>query len=200
MNQEYMNIGSDVSIVTDENGKIEKRMHNVSSNEVLTENKIEKILGELEKLNKKKDDCEGVIMCAKFMLKAQFVVVLFSSLIGFSVSRLYGLIYALLLCSVCCAVNSIIWGISSPIAKRRLKGTLAKIEKAEKLKKKFEKELIREKRAIIKDDIVMNEPISLKNKNNFEFAQINKDLDEAYHDAVCSKPKKRVLKREKKER
>lgn len=197
MNVEFMNLDDGKTIVTNEEGEIEKRDNTISGDELVLENKLEKINSEIKKLKEKKGEYERVIEGSKFMLVFQIVPLLFAMSVGWFTARLYGLIYAALLGLAACGVNTLCWGIAKPISKRKVKGFTAELEKAEELQRTFEEKL--EKVKELPKEEVKNVPISLKNRNTFETAQIDKDLGEAYHDAV-SRPKKRVLGREKNER
>ena len=198
MNVEFMNLDDGKTIVTNEEGEIKKRDNTISGDELVLENKLEKINSEIEELKEKKGEHERVIEGSKFMLIGQIIPLLFAMSIGWFTARLYGLVYATLLGLVACGVNTLVWVIAKPISKRKVKGFTAELEKAEELKKEFEEQLEKE-RELPKEEI-KKEATSLKNRNTYEFAQIEKDLGEAYTDAVRSIPKRRVLKREKKER
>ena len=198
MNVEFMNLDDGKTIVTNEEGKIEKRDDTFSENELVLENKLEKINSEIERITEKKAEHERVIEGSKFMLVFQIIPLLFSMSVGWFMAKLYGLIYATLLGLIACGVNTLCWGIAKPISKRKVKGLTAELEKAEELKRIFEEKL--ESTKELPKEEVKNEPISLKNKNTFEIAKIEKDLSEAYTDAVRLRPKRRVLKIEKKER
>ena len=195
MNIEYMNLDNNITVVTNENGEILKRLNNISDKELLIENKIEKIDDKLEQIKKKVFDYEGLIFVSNSMLISQFFILIATAIFGHIINGLYGLIYAISFCLALCCVNSLFWGIVNPVAKRKLKGSIAKLEKAKDLKRVFLEELEKEKKKTLEDAIIKNEVISLKHKNSFEFSQIDKDLDDAYSEAVHSKPKKLTLKK-----
>lgn len=65
--------------------------------------------------------------------------------LGYVFDNLNGLINALSPSILIFGAASILWGITYPITKKKLKGYEGKLEKAEELKLEFEKELTKEK-------------------------------------------------------
>ena len=191
MNVDYINLENGKSIITNENGEMIISETSISGDELLIKNKIENIDNKLAQLKKKILDYECLIFVSKSMLISQIFILIAAAILGHVINGIYGLVYASLFTLVMCGVNSLCWGIVNPITKRKLNGTIAQLEKAKDLKLLFEEELVKEK----KEEIVKDVPISLKNKNSFAFSQIDKDLNEAYYDAIHSKPKKLTLKK-----
>ena len=131
MNIEYMNLDNGMTIITNEDGEILKK-DNVSEGELLLQNKIEKINTYLEQLKTKKEDCEGVLFISKGILKTQPLLIILGMICGHAISGFYGLVYAFVLLFFACGVNTLFWSVARALAKRRLTGNTAKIEKAEK--------------------------------------------------------------------
>ena len=121
MNVEFMNLDDGKTIVTNEEGKIDKRDDTFSGDELVLENKVEKIDSEIKSLKEKKAEHEMVIEGSKFMLIFQIVPLLFAMSVGWFMAKLYGLIHATLLGLFACGVNTLCWGIAKPISKRKVK-------------------------------------------------------------------------------
>ncbi len=196
MNVEYINLSDGSTAVTDGKGNILKRETATSSEELLVENKIETIDECIDETKKKVIDYKGFVFLSKYMLIVQPIIFVSFAFFGYAFGNLNGLIKCMAGCTIPCVLNSIIWGITYPISKRKLKGYEAKLKKAEELKLEYEKELVKEKELVMqKEQAPINEPISLVKQNEFEKPLIDEKLESAYYEAINSKPKALVLKR-----
>lgn len=198
MNVEYIKLSDGTIAVTDENGIINKRKDDVSSNELFVENKIEIVDKSIEQTKKKVNDYKGVVFLAKKMLLSQPFIFVGAAILGYVFGNVSGLIYGISGGILVCVPATAIWGIVMPTSKRKLKGYEGKLEKAEEIKLEYEKELAKEKELVMqKESTITNEPISLIQQNERELPLIDEQLETAYYDAKHSKPKEKVLVRTK---
>ncbi len=195
MNVEYIRLSDGTTAVTNENGIINKRKNDVSSNELFIENKIEVVNDDINQAKKKVNDYKGMVFLAKNMLISQPILFASASLLGYVFGNVSGLIYVISAGILVCVPATAMWGITLPISKRKLKGYEGKLEKAEELKSEYEKEIEKEKELIMQKEATINEPISLIQQNEHELPLIDEQLETAYSDAIHSKPKKLVLER-----
>lgn len=84
MNVEYMKLSDETTAVTNENGIINKRDEDVSSNELLIENKIETVDNAINQIKKKLNDWKGVVFLSKRMLIFQPILLVVFPLLGYA--------------------------------------------------------------------------------------------------------------------
>jgi len=195
MNIEYIRLSDGTTAVTDEFGKIEKRNGKISSDKLLIENKNEVIDNQINKAKKKAYDWEGTVFLAKNMLISQPMLFGAGTLLGYIFGNVNGAIYGISAGLLVCIPASIMWAITLPISKKKLKGYEGKLAKANELKRQFEKELTEVKELPIEQKTTINRPISLGKANETEIARIDEELYNAYYTAKRTKTKKLVLNR-----
>ena len=195
MNVEYIRLSDGTTAVTNENGIIDKRNNDVSSNELFIENKIEVEDDEINQAKKQVKDYKKMVYLAKRMLILQPILFVSAATLGYFFGNVNGLVSCISAGILVCVPATAVWGITLPISKRKLKGYEGKLEKAEELKSECEKELVQEKELVMQKETTINETISLIQQNGHELPLIDEQLETAYSDAIHSKPKKLVLER-----
>ena len=186
MNVEYMKLSDETTAVTNENGIINKRDEDVSSNELLIENKIETVDNAINQIKKKLIDWKGVVFTSKRMLIYQPILLVVFPLLGYAFGGLNGAINLLANTLILFIPATIYWGIVLPISKKKLKGYECKLEKAEELKTEYKKELEKEKKIVTKKENTINKPISLVEQNNTELPLIGEQLENTHFNAMPS--------------
>ena len=189
MNIEYKRMPDDTIFVTDELGHITQRNNNTSRDELLIENKIEVIDKNILDANKELDNLKGVIRLDKAIVLA------------YSIAVIPALIQAIYLKIVpnlaCCVVTlfDLIFIIMHVICRQEKISLESKIEKAQELRKEYEKELENVKSLSFKENLMINHPVDLTAQNEIEISKINNSLKEAYYNVLPSRSKKLVLKK-----
>lgn len=196
MNIEYVKLSDGTIAVTNENGIMTKKDNNISSNELLIENKIEVVDSNINQSKKKVKEYTELVILVKRMLVVQPILFVAAILLGYIFKNIGGVITCFNSGSLVFGLATVMWGITYPIAKRKLKGYEGKLEKAQELKLEYERKLDEEKKELVLQKTpTINEPISLVQQNEFELSLIDEQLEKAYLYAIHSKPKKLILKR-----
>lgn len=194
MNIGYIRLSDGTIAVTDENGIIDKRNQDVSTNALLIENKIEVVDNNISQIKEEVKKSKDMVVNAGWMLK----ILPISFILGVVVEVLFNGVFANVLYNAIGAFvifyvpSNVMFGLARFISKRKLKKYESRLEKVEELKTKYEKELEQEL-ALEKREVNMNEPISLVEQNNIELPLVEDQLENAYSDAMHSKQKKLIL-------
>lgn len=193
MNVGYIKLSDGTIAVTDENGNIKKINDEISTEELLIENKIETINKNIGENKMKVENCKSLTLLAKHMLICQPILFVCCTFFGFCIDISFGLM-ALTSSILICGAATIMWGIAHIVEKKKLKAFEAKLEKAKELKLEYENELSKKKvLETQKEEFTINKPISLTQQNEIEISLINEQLNVAYSDATHQKTKKLVL-------
>ena len=194
MNIEYLKLADGKTAVTDETGKINVINDELNGEELIAQNKLDIINEEIKKTKKKISIYKELVSLSKFMIAVEAVIAIGGIALGVLIGSKYGgLIFLVGALSVCIPTIAV-FGITYPIAKRKLNGYNGKLKKAEELKKKQTKIISKEHKAIATKETIINKPISLRTQNEIELPLVKTQLDAAFAQASSAKTKKLVRK------
>lgn len=208
MNVEYVNLSDGSTIVTDENGKMNKR-NTVNADILILENKIEKIESEEKNSIKKIEDIKKATVELKKKLIAIPILIIVTPLVGYGIGTLAigleqvataGALLGLMAGGLTSISMASIFTVSLIELKKYKKEEIITLEQIRNIKSDLEKKLELFKKNLNKTNTeITNEPISLKEKNQIEFSKVEKEIEERTDEALEKKEeqkqKKLVLKK-----
>ena len=193
MNVEYVNLSDGTTLVTDENGKINKR-NTVDEDILILENKIEKIEDEEKNSIKKIEFIKKAATKLKKMLLAIPILITIAPLAGYGIGSLAngldiaataGALLGLISSGLVSISIASIFTVSLMELKKYKKEELIALEQIRNIKSDLEKELGLSKKNLNKTNIgITNEPISLKEKNEIEFSKVEEKIEERTEEAL----------------
>ena len=208
MNVEYVNLSDGTTLVTDENGKINKR-NTVGEDILILENKIEKSEDEEKNSIKKIEFIKKAATELKKKLLAIPILMTIAPLAGYGIGSLAngldiaataGALLGLISSGLASISIASIFTVSLMELKKYKKEELIALEQIRNIKSDLEKELDLSKKNLNKTNIeITNEPISLKEKSEIEFSKVEKEIEQRTDETLEKKEeqsqKKLVLKR-----
>lgn len=194
MNKEIIYLDSSTVGVSDEKGKITKRIYEDNIEEVLAqENKVELINENINELEDKIEDNKNFGWFLNAFSKAQILVFILAIIVLIALNNpgILTIISGLLIPSL----YTITLSIAKKINNKRFWGLNGKLECAKKIKKEFQKELEDTllKSSVLsevsQDKILVNEIIPIAYSENLDDKYL-KELDMAYERTSYSEPEK----------
>ena len=152
MNKEFVLMDDGNALVSDENGKTEKRYYgNSFQKELLSENKKELIDKKVEETEKSLSEDKKVKFLSKWMLIIQPFILIGMTACGFLVGGLFNLgnflpnaiynaVYAFVGSGFCVTISTIYWTIFSVVYKNKIKKKEIKLNTIKKIQQEYEKE------------------------------------------------------------
>ncbi len=152
MNKDFVLMDDGNALVSDENGKTEKRYYgNSFQKELLSENKKELIDKKVEETEKSLSEDKKVKFLSKWMLIIQPFILIGMTVCGFLVGGLFNLgnflpnaiynaVYAFVASGFCVTISTIYWTIFSIVYKNKIKKKEIKLNTIKKIQKEYEKE------------------------------------------------------------
>lgn len=198
MNKEMIYLDSSTIGVSDENGKITKRIYEDNIEDILAqENKVELINETINELEEKIEDNKNFGWFLNAFSKGQILVFILAIivLIALKNPEIITIIGALLIPSL----YTITLSIAKKINNKRFSGLSGKLECAKKIKKEFQKELedILVKSNVLseisQDKVLVNEIIPVAYSESLDDKYL-KELDMAYEQSsYCESEKEKAL-------
>lgn len=152
MNKEYITFDMENAIVSDENGKLEKRyVGHALQKDMLSENKKELIDNKLDIATKKLNEDKKVKFLAKWMLIFQPILLVVMPILGFIFGGLFHLsnflvnaIYSACSCfvftGIAALISTVYWTILSIVYNKKIKKDSIKVDTIKKIQKDYENE------------------------------------------------------------